>query len=220
MFCKKCGNQLDDAAAFCPKCGTSQNSDEREMLLKKFDDCADTINALKQQEKAVDDQQSVVAVMEKKTSNKAIVISVLIGLFIALWLGVMLVAVGGSGAVGDILGIIAIGGCVAIGVKKKKQNIAAYQKEKATLEQYQQVLKRLVNDPKLEWLPEDIKFGLALDQIYNNLKNMRANTLKEAINLFVEDIHKAVVESNTSQALEAAQNAESAARSAAFWSRW
>ena len=220
MFCKKCGNQLDEGAAFCPKCGTSQNSDEREMLLKKFDESEDAINAIKQQEKALEDQRIVVAVLESKTTNKVIVISVLLGLFAALVLGVVAAAVGGSGALGDILGIIAIGGCIAYGVKKKKQNVAACQKEKVTYEQYQQVLDKLKNDPKLQWLPEDVRFGLAMDHIHSNLKNMRASTLKEAINVFLDDLHKAVVENNTSQALEAAQNAESAAKSAAFWSRW
>ena len=223
MFCRFCGNEINDDAQFCPKCGNSLNNapapagcgSEREQLLKRFDECSELIDAITRQEDIVEQQQNKVDALEPKTKPKSLIKFGLLGFVIALLLSLSLP----KGAAGDIAALCIIGGPVIIGIILMNKYKVDLSKEAETLAQYKQVLEGFKNDPKLDWLPESIRFGLGLERVRANLINMRANTLTESINVFVEDIHRSVVEAASAETLAAAQRAESAAKSAAFWSR-
>ena len=94
----------------------------------------------------------------------------------------------------------------------KKKEAAALEAEKQTLEN---TLLSLKNDPVLLWLPYDYRDSTSFTYLYTYLTNLRANSLKEAINLYETEKHQERLELISAVTAQAASDAASSANAAA-----
>ncbi len=211
MFCLKCGEQLQEGAEFCPKCGARQGgtdialsggaspavsaSDERGALLVQMENSLPVMTAIKEKEDALEPYDSeLIEKLEKKASNGRRNLIAVSGLLIYL------------------IGIV-----ITLPIALYKQNKYKKQLEEAkqTKSKYESELSVLRNDAVLSWLPYDYRDSTSFAMLYSYIRNMRANSLKEAINLLETEKHQARVELMTALSAQSAEDAASAAKGAA-----
>lgn len=219
MFCKKCGNQLDEGAAFCPKCGTQQNSEaiavttantavagteSREQLIVKMESSLDVMTAMKRIENDIDSLDEQIALHEDKVGNGRRNI------------------IAASGALMMGYGLIVTIPLAFHLQRKHKKQLETLVPQKTSK---QAELETLKNDASLLWLPYDYRDCTKFAMMYGYIRNMRANSLKEAINLLETEMHQARVElysaiaaENAAEAASASKGAAGAASAAAFFS--
>lgn len=66
----------------------------------------------------------------------------------------------------------------------------------------------------IDFIPKKYRTSNAVSYIYNLLESQRADSFKEALNVYEDDLHKMRLENMHQQILEASRNAEIAARNA------
>lgn len=208
MFCANCGKMLPEKATTCPYCNSSFtdiNSDkpivtatisvptERELLIAKFNSCQEIINKIMQQENILSNCQIKKKQYIYNPGLRLIIFFLkwlLIGSFTFSFVTVGIGLVGlGFSLIGDnYKGFIisSTTGIVLIAIPtiplflpiinkiKKKKNA-----EKATIE-----IEKLMRSPELTWLPYDYRDSYSFNTIKQYLVNRRADTLKEAINMY------------------------------------
>ena len=102
---------------------------------------------------------------------------------------------------------------VAHYVVKKKEVQALADKEKASLDIAERNLN--ANIQYVNLIPPNYRYPLALNEIYSYLVNLRAESWKEAVNLYEEQLHRWQLEANSEEALVLqAQTAALAGRAA------
>ena len=222
MFCKKCGNKIEDSAVFCPACGTDQsngltvsgaasvgfsnNSNEREAVIAQATNCLPVMTSMKENEDKIEGLEEEIEKYEKKGKISYAIFIYIICLFIV---GMILIKAP------NFIQWLAIIACVPIPVmyRKKKLNKAAELKaQKQDCENQISVLKQ---DATLSWLPYDYRDATSFAMILSYLENMRANTLREAINLLETEKHQARVELMAALSMQSAESAASSAKGAA-----
>jgi len=209
MFCRFCGNEINDDAQFCPKCGNAKDGSQitvkssaapafsgrsdRETLITQMDSSFEVMTAMKRAEDAIEQLDEQMEPVRAKAANGRRNLIAASG--ILLWF------------VGIVLTIP-----LAIALQKK------HQAELAELEQQQQAkqneIETLKNDASLAWLPYDYRDPTYFAMMYGYVKNMRANSLSEAINLLETEMHQARVELMSSVAAQASMDAASSAKTA------
>ena len=225
MFCQNCGNELADGAAFCPSCGTAQNdaavslskgvaaaagaanvADERKQVLAVMDNSFSVMTSIKQKENEIEEKEEQI----EKTLSKARKRYIILWFFLGLMVCCVLESIIGTALASLIwVGFIAFGVWNMINKKKEAKTLTA---EKQTLEN---TLVSLKNDETLSWLPYDYRDSTSFTYLYTYLTNMRANSLKEAINLYETEKHQARLELISAVTAQAASDAAASANAAA-----
>ena len=222
MFCKKCGNKIDDGAVFCPACGTDQsaelsvssganisfsnNSQERDAILAQATNCLPVMTSMKENEDKIESLDDEIEKYEKKGK-----IIYAIFIYIVCFLIVAIILQKTPNFI-QLLGMIAIVPIPVMYRKKKLNKAAELKAQKQECENQINVLKQ---DATLSWLPYDYRDATSFAMILSYLENMRANTLKEAINLLETEKHQARVELMTALSMQSAEDAATSAKTAA-----
>ncbi len=224
-FCKNCGTDLN-GAKFCPNCGTADGDlvvqqpnyaapqgntrfgslDEMEKMQQYFGSKKEKYNHL----------DAVIAKLKKEKSKLKIgwlVLGILMALLVwnmatngMLWIGVVFFA-----AVD--LGMFAM---FVITKKKQKEKIAQLQIEQAT------VATELSDHYKAYgYCPVGIEYTepSILSAINDVIRQGRADTPKEAINILKDDMHKEKMEQEAKRTADAAQATAAYAAQAAYYSK-
>lgn len=225
MFCQNCGNELADGAAFCPSCGTAQNdaavslskgvvaaagaanvADERKQVLAVMDNSFSVMTSIKQKENEIEEKEEQIEKALSKARKRYIILWFFLGLMVCC----VLESIIGTALASLIwVGFIAFGVWNMINKKKEAKTLTA---EKQTLEN---TLVSLKNDETLSWLPYDYRDSTSFTYLYTYLTNMRANSLKEAINLYETEKHQARLELISAVTAQAASDAAASANAAA-----
>ena len=214
MFCKHCGAEIAENAAFCPACGGSQQEtaisvantnrvattadpeQERALLLDKMNNSFEVMTALKQTEDEIAKLESELPELEKhsdKTRRDHFII-----------LGVALI-------IFYLLGIVVIVHTISKYNSSKKKLAEVNQ----NLSEKRAELETLKNDEVISWLPYDYRDSTSFVMMYNYLNNMRASSLKEALNLLEVERHQARVEMLSEISARASVDAANSASAAA-----
>ena len=123
-----------------------------------------------------------------------------------------------SPAFGLILDAIFIGGCILYykGLQKKKKDLEGL---KLQMQQLNDELVAYYNDyPGFCPVAFEYSHPASIAELMDLIRLRRADTIKEAMNVMIEDIHRANLEQSQQEILYQTQNASRAARSTAFWS--
>lgn len=205
MFCVNCGKQINDGTSFCPECGFSQNgnsptvnasytsytvytvseTDERNVLLEYMNGSLDVMTSIKNQELLVEDYETKVEKFEKKSKKRCIIPFVVALFIIALLFESFQIEILQNTflIIGVVLGIL----YVLSNRKKVKQF-------KSKISECEETLENLKKDNSLAWLPYDYRDFTSFAYIFQYIQNSRANSLKEAINLYETEKHQARLE--------------------------
>lgn len=153
--------------------------EEREQLVEIIKENLPYIEQLEAQEDAA---RAAKELAEKK--KKAFVLK---HMLISYFLSAVIAGIVGLIA-GEIIGLLAmIAGLVVywrFAIKEKKDAIKKAEEETAKLAE-------MLKGPGLDWLPFDYRYPLAAVSIAGYVLNRRADSLKDAINLFEDEVYKA-----------------------------
>ncbi|MDE6665865.1 MAG: zinc ribbon domain-containing protein [Ruminococcus sp.] len=215
MFCKKCGSQLADGTVFCSNCGMRQDDNavaiqqgavsEKEVVLSEMNNSFAVMTAIKEKEFAIAEHTESIEKEYEKSKKRYVVLIWFIGIILSS-------AFSAFGNFVSVLTIIAFG---VIGVfyrKKHKKKSETLLSEKSNYEQELEILK---NDAVLYWLPYDYRDSESFAYLFSYINNMRASSLKEAINLYETEKHHTRLELISAITAQSAANAADAANSAA-----
>ena len=193
MYCSNCGAEISDGSKFCSKCGAKLNFSEIEAtnetaindpvgervalmyslykslpIYKKIDEFANKENAL-------------------RNNNLPVILYILIG-FCSGLIGFSILGffVVNSSFPGDLafllVAVFAVVPPILIYIQNDKNNRKMIEKNKQDWSEY--VKNNSI--PELFVLPEDYRYYIAVEYIYSCLNDKRADNLKEALNLYVE----------------------------------
>lgn len=211
MFCTKCGTMIDDNSSFCTKCGAPQQAvavvpggvvapaaaaiqQEREWVINQMNSSFEIMTAIKQKEDEIERLEAQMPELSKKANPT---LAIIIG---ALTIPVYLIGV--------VVLIVAL-------VQKNKYTKMMHEQEQ-NIQARKAELETLKNDQSLAWLPYDYRDSTYFAMMYGYIRNMRANSLQQAINLLETELHQARVElASQLTALSAADAASSAGAAAA-----
>ena len=221
MFCKKCGSEISDGTAFCPKCGAGQAdaaitvsngitavanaANDKDALIAQMENSMQVMAAIKEKEDAIEATEEPIAKLEKKAKKGRVVVFSVVGLII------------GSSFSSDsvflalVFMVAFIGGSI-LAYKARTKNLSALKEQRNNDER---TLETLKNDAVLQWLPYDYRDSTAFAYIYQYIVNLRADNLREAINLYENEKHQARLELISAISAQSAADAASAAKGAA-----
>ncbi len=224
MFCKYCGNQLDDNSMFCTRCGSNQDTDyELETLKSNISRSYNVMSAIKQKENQV--YAANVKLRKYRIIPAIKLLLKLFGLCFLIYyiitiifpnLGLYMRFLGIR--IGDIFKWVTIllpfsFIIVPVLFKKKSNNI------KRELQELENELANLKSDNSLSWLPYSYRDSKSYNCIASYVLNLRATSLKDAINLYETEKHQSRVEMLSKEVVDAATSAADYARSAADYAR-
>lgn len=233
MFCQNCGNELADGAAFCPSCGTAQNNaavslskgvaaaagaanvaDERKQVLAVMDNSFSVMTSIKQKENEIEEMEALIEEGEYKARKRYIVLAIFLGSLVPVTLAPIFRAIGGE-SIGGLLAMAAWIGVVVLFIMRRKKYLKQVEESTKNKQSYETTLQSLKNDQALSWLPYDYRDSTSFTYLYTYLTNMRANSLKEAINLYETEKHQARLELISAVTAQAASDAAASANAAA-----
>lgn len=203
MYCPNCGSYMQEQASFCPTCGQAVL---QAPTVRGKAECARELQLILPDLRALEENYKQIGIYSQASSNAGKDMKLVIrGLcfFAFLLIASLLEKLRFiPDALCWILGIAAAlllyrycGGFLRRNTKLEK---AHYEEQKEEfVERYQECY--LAVSPVLErYLPEDYWYSGAVEAVSTYLRNMRADTIKEAINLYEEELHRLRME-NTAQ---------------------
>lgn len=229
MFCKNCGTELADGTSFCPSCGTAQNDaavtlnkgtpisaqvDERKQVLAVMDDSFSVMTSIKQKENEILEMEALIEEGEYKARKRYIVLAIFLGSLVPVTFAPIFRAIGGE-SIGGLLAMAAWIGVVVLFIMRRKKYLKQVDESTKNKQTYEATLQSLKNDPILSWLPYDYRDSTSFTYLYTYLTNLRANSLKEAINLYETEKHQERLELISAVTAQAAADAASSANAAA-----
>lgn len=171
---------------------------EREQLVNAISGCAGLLPKMEELEDKIETTEAKI----EKNRPKA-------GLTALAVIGVLLFFAGVSSShesdkILIPLGLFIVGIYVfaLIYTKKKKQKLAAANEEYS----------KLLSDPSLAWMPADYRSSGCIAKVAEYIRNNRADTLKECINLLETEMHQNRVENAALVSALYAKEASEAAR--------
>lgn len=235
--CSSCGKLISDSAKFCPECGAQVimsfekaefQDQERKGLLAKLEIVREVAIRCKPHYEAYNRWQRAMDIAVSKVyENKEWKIPFFIGLPFAIIFGFSsCVFIGQPGSFAVMIPVfLLIAGwiilCVSIRSsteKKNEQQRAINNKTFYDAKIQQQRILDVISDiyDKSEisdFFPQEYLFEDAVNRIIMLVKTKRADTLKEAINLFEEELHRLRMEESQNQQLAALRRSEALQRS-------
>ena len=239
MYCHKCGYKLPDGSNFCNNCGTALNGnesanylqahssrsieDEKKQLMVNIKGSFSVMSAIKEQEIKIQRYSHKAGKAGKYCRFRCFFFFSLIGFFTGYIYGASRAKLDSSFNwirfflcvwIGSIIfGIL----FVSFFNRIKKKNLKKCNEETEVLEQ-------LKSDVALSWLPYDYRDSESFAYIYLYIRNLRAHTLTEAINLYETEKHQHrleqinhMVAKYTAEAARAANRAATDASDVAFF---
>ena len=221
MFCQKCGNQVDNNASFCPYCSSpisgaqpSRVSSVQMRQQTRQDEIGELdkmIQYFSQKQAQYDEYDAVCARLDPYYLRKRP--SLIIWGLVSIATGILLL----TGGV-FVVGIIAILGGGALVFAFIKSTQARTKNYAAASQRYYELSEELYQ--------HYINYGPCLvSASYSNPSNLaaikqtiqsgRADTIADALNVLLDDEHKAAMEAYASKTLSSAQEAARAAGNAA-----
>ena len=220
MFCVNCGKKFNDGTSFCPECGFSQNSnistvntsytvpvtDDRSVLLEYMNGSFDVMTSIKNQELLIEEHETKVEKFKKKSRKCCIIPFVITFSVIALFFEPLQTQILQNALliIGIVLGILYI-----LSNRKKVRQL------KDKISECNEIIEDLKKDSAIAWLPYDYRDSTAFAYIFQYVQNFRANSLKEAINLYETEKHQARLKAMSALTAMAAQDAANSANAAA-----
>ncbi len=204
FVCPKCGAEQAQVAAGAKRGAAVALADERETILGFMNNSFTVMSAIKEKENIIAGLDEGIDKARKRSRIRYVVLCTFIGLCIAFVL-----------ANNEVLQWPAFLACIAIGVlnmlfqKKKAAGLTADRSK------YVNELETLKSDAVLSWLPYDYRDSTSFAYLFSYMNNMRASTLKEAINLYETEKHQARLELISALTAQSAADAAASASSAA-----
>lgn len=237
MFCSSCGKEIEENANFCSVCGAKitqivesnpiiqmsshniyQNDDIQEIQIE----LTNIIEELKRVEEYHNRRQILqkqINGLERSGDSEFILlklgISIPIGIFLGFLIGILGVGMGLS--MSFILHCMWIIGVLTFGIlhfclkdtmkNRKNKRIEKLQTELHTVRQvHAESVQKVV--PVLQRnLPREYWYSIALTSITGYLRTGRASNMKEALNLYEEEMHRLRMENMQEQSLRLNQQA-------------
>ena len=231
MFCKKCGAAMDADAVFCKRCGTKQDEifpqgensffESRDNILYRIEQSRPILSELKELEEEILRREDAIkkimnnprnASKETAISLLCLLVSCSLGIMAILLVTLLLFSVLEHSILGYIIIIIFGVGSVKFASFISKKIINKYrQKLSEKIEPLEEEINPLyekyrqkVMDPSLEWLPAKYAYGKAIDCIIGYIRDQRASTVQDAINLYETEMHRARLENKITEVANAA----------------
>lgn len=154
---------------------------EREILLQHISDSANVIDEIAKKEDKYYHNDELADKFKHKSSMKKLIIGSIICLIAAAWLGS---GIGGIVPFIPLLIFLGVWGIYKYSSISYRAKANAYSKE----------IQQLQADSSLSWLPPAYRTSYCYGKISEYLQNMRAETLKEALNLLETEMHQDRVE--------------------------
>ncbi|MCR5518229.1 MAG: zinc-ribbon domain-containing protein [Lachnospiraceae bacterium] len=218
MFCKYCGNQLDDNSMFCTRCGSNQDTDyELETLKTNISRSYNVMSAIKQKENQVYAanvklrKYRIIPAIKRllKIFGLCILVDIIAGILPSLG-GILFLGIRIDDIFTQVTYLLPFSFIIVpILFKMKSNNI------KRKLQGLENELANLKSDNSLSWLPYSYRDSKSYNCIASYIINQRATSLKDAINLYETEKHQSRVEMLSKEAVDAATSAADYARSAA-----
>ena len=222
MFCKYCGNQLDDNSMFCTRCGSNQDTDyELETLKSNISRSYNVMSAIKQKENQVYAanvklrKYRIIPAIKRllKIFGLCILVYIIAGILPSLG-GILFLGIRIDYIFLHVIFLLPFSFIIVpILFKKKSNNI------KRELQELENELANLKSDNSLSWLPYSYRDSKSYNCIASYILNLRATSLKDAINLYETEKHQSRVEMLSKEVIDAATSAADYARSAADYAR-
>lgn len=215
MFCNSCGATIDGQAAFCPSCGAQQAKDiqtvqtqpvrqalldDMEKVYRVASECTPHYAAFNQWQSCIE------GLSRRRYENKAWKTLLYVGLPFAIIFVPIAISMGAfaPGYLFMVLFLVAawIVSVIAIKIGTKKKNeerVLADQKQMQNGLEQQRRIMDLINTVYgssgiAGIFPQDYLYEEAVGQCYQYIKNLRADSIKEALNLYEENLHRVRLE--------------------------
>lgn len=212
MFCSKCGNKVEENAKFCSKCGSSLDFNDEPTQHANVTSRTESVNELVSElEVALPIYQTLTEMSENIANlktDKWHILKVLIHSYMKvtictfgyyLIVGIFRDFLRKNGIIVFLLfGIL----LVLAGLELFKNHKKLKNKQKSEIEDAENKLREYFTAhecPALYCVPEKYQYYIAVSYIYECLKNGRANSLKEAINLYEEQCYRWKMEASQQQ---------------------
>ena len=219
MFCSKCGQEVSDDASFCSKCGSptgglkqpsSQESGVRQTTYELLSSVDRKLRDQRAHYRAIQDDNIKLAELRKSDKDKGRwIFSVAWGL--ALWYLSGFIE-GESAAIGCRVAACVPFAICALGAARKAAMVKNLRRDIATHVAAVVEIYASVKDNPLSF---EHSSPYALDSLLAIVRQGRADTLKEALNVYEDEVHK----SSMLDLQKAAVNEATAARIAAEQAR-
>ncbi|SHI28660.1 zinc-ribbon domain-containing protein [Butyrivibrio fibrisolvens DSM 3071] len=204
MYCTKCGNQMDDDQKYCGNCGSeleSSSNNESTIIKSRNYAQSSTMNNDSSELNNLIHALEVSLPIYKKIDEYSQEENRIANNTIPTWGSVIL------GIAGFIIGLIILGpnniyalafAVLPPSIAKKYRKTKNDRKISAIKEESTQYIKNNYCEELLV-LPDDYRYYIAAEYIYKCLVEGRADSLKEALNLFVEQKDRWVQQQMTQQ---------------------
>ena len=201
MFCPNCGAQIQDQSIFCVHCGRPVLSSP---ALINPAECVGNLRQILPDLRSLEENYKQIGRYSQASDAAGKDMKLFVG-GICLFLGYVVAALfekmGIASLIGLVVGIAAgfvlylsCGGFLRQVMNTERRS---YEAQKAEyVEKYQQCY--LVAPVLERYLPEDYWYSDAVEAVSAYLRNMRADSIKEALNLYEEELHRLRME-NTAQ---------------------
>ena len=200
MYCEVCGSEIAENANYCPLCGTKINSLQTNTLANNFNaqQCADDLDNILSDLKSLEENYTKLNLYQREVSNAGKDNEILhtgISVGIGFFAGAIISHIFRNNPVVFLIAWITIAAVIFVLSKeffkeksgKDKQNneqkVAEFRKNYE--KQYE-----IVQPVLSAYLPADYWYSNAVNVISSYFRNYRADSVKEAINLYEEEMHR------------------------------
>lgn len=154
---------------------------EREQLLSNIANCAETMKAIGRKEDECDSLEKKIEKFKPLCEKKAVF------LYLIIALAFCVVAMSNK----LTLCLLVLIGFPILCVTLTKNKLKSMHKN---IDKINEEIAVLQNDSSLSWLPVKYRLTVPYSHIAEYVSNMRANNLKEALNLYETELHQARLE--------------------------
>jgi len=218
MKCNVCENYIEENAKFCSSCGARVEFVEREKTEIQIGEDVLIIHdleiAVPIYQKVAEYTDEIERLNKERTHRKHWIISLYVHFYI--WMGVFAFFFGLAAIISQLLPELEmifvngalIGTVVGIYLVERWRTVKKNEKYDTQIANIEDALNRYIQEntcEELHCIPEKYRYYIAASYILECLKYGRASNLKEAINLYEDQLHKWKMEGYQQQILNTAQ---------------